>query len=182
MIRPIGCSPSGSTTYGYDANGNLQTRTNGTGTTTYGFDLEDQLNQVSGPGGAVSYGYDAEGRRVQRVGPAGTTNYLVDPIHPTGVSQVLAEHNGAGASLAENIWGNQLISQDRNGGPRFYHRDASNNIRLLTDSTGTVTDTYDYQAFGALHSSAGGTPNPYLFAGEQFDPVSGLYFLEGSLL
>ena len=49
-------------------------------------------------------------------------------------------------------------------------------MRYLTDSTGTVTDTYDYDAFGNLINSTGTTPNNYLFAGEQFDPDINLYY------
>jgi len=40
-----------------------------------------------------------------------------------------------------------------------------------------VTDTYAYDAFGNLIMSAGGTANNYLFAGEQFDPNLGGYYL-----
>jgi RHS repeat-associated protein len=47
---------------------------------------------------------------------------------------------------------------------------------LLTDTTGNVTDTYDYDAFGNLIHSTGTTPNNYLFAGEQFDPDLHLYY------
>ena len=49
-------------------------------------------------------------------------------------------------------------------------------VRQLTNSTGAVTDTYDYDAFGNLINSTGSTPNNYLFAGEQFDPALGLYY------
>jgi RHS repeat-associated protein len=53
-------------------------------------------------------------------------------------------------------------------------------VRALTDPTGAVTDTYDYDAFGNLIRSSttlsSPTLNNYLFAGEQFDPDLGLYF------
>jgi RHS repeat-associated protein len=49
-------------------------------------------------------------------------------------------------------------------------------VRFLTDSTGAVSDTYDYDAFGNLINSVGTTPNNYLFAGEQFDPDINLYY------
>jgi RHS repeat-associated protein len=48
---------------------------------------------------------------------------------------------------------------------------------MLTDSTGAVTDTYDYDAFGNLINTTGSTPNVYLYRGEQFDPDLGLYYL-----
>lgn len=45
-------------------------------------------------------------------------------------------------------------------------------MRLLTDSTGAVTDRYDYDPFGNILSHAGNTPNLYLYAGEQNDRSS----------
>src|ERR1022692_3262908 len=41
--------------------------------------------------------------------------------------------------------------------------------RLLTDTSGTLTDSYDYYAFGNLVNSTGLTPNEFRSAGEQFD-------------
>jgi RHS repeat-associated protein len=49
-------------------------------------------------------------------------------------------------------------------------------VRALTDQTGTVTDTFDYDAFGNVIHVAGTTPNEFLFAGEQFDSNLNLYY------
>jgi RHS repeat-associated protein len=59
----------------------------------------------------------------------------------------------------------------------FYGYDGHNNVRYLTDGNGTVTDTYDYDAFGNLIARTGDTPNKYLYCGEQYDTDLGLYFL-----
>ena len=59
----------------------------------------------------------------------------------------------------------------------FYGYDGGGNVRLLTDASGTVTDTYEYDAFGDLINSTGNTPSNYLYRGEQFDPDLGLYYL-----
>jgi len=50
-------------------------------------------------------------------------------------------------------------------------------VRQLYDASGTVTDTYDYDAYGNTISSTGSTSNVYLYRGEQFDPDLGLYYL-----
>ena len=50
-------------------------------------------------------------------------------------------------------------------------------MRTLTDASGAVTDTYTYDAFGGLTGRTGSTPNEYLYAGERFDPETGLYHL-----
>ncbi len=49
--------------------------------------------------------------------------------------------------------------------------------RALSDQTGTITDTYDYEAFGTLLNQTGTTDNDYLFAGEQFDSALDNYYL-----
>jgi len=43
-------------------------------------------------------------------------------------------------------------------------------VRNLTDEAGAVTDTYSTDAFGQLLSHQGTDPQPYLFAGEPYDP------------
>jgi RHS repeat-associated protein len=58
----------------------------------------------------------------------------------------------------------------------YYVYDVHGSVRALTDATGAVTDTYDYDAFGNLIHSTGTTPNNYLFTSEQFDTDLGLYF------
>ncbi|HKV81571.1 MAG TPA: RHS repeat-associated core domain-containing protein [Candidatus Sulfotelmatobacter sp.] len=60
--------------------------------------------------------------------------------------------------------------------PSFYGYDGHGSVRQLTNSTGAVTDTYDYDAFGNLINQTGSTPNNYLFAGEQYDPALALYY------
>ena len=47
----------------------------------------------------------------------------------------------------------------------------------MTNNAGTVSDTYDYEAFGNLVSATGTTPNDYLYSGERFDSDLGAYHL-----
>jgi len=47
----------------------------------------------------------------------------------------------------------------------------------LTNSSGAVTDTYSYTAFGELFNQTGTTTNNYLYTGQQFDSLTGLYDL-----
>jgi RHS repeat-associated protein len=47
----------------------------------------------------------------------------------------------------------------------------------LTNSNGTVTDEYEYDAYGNSFTKSGTTPNNYLYRGEQYDSDLGLYYL-----
>jgi RHS repeat-associated protein len=75
------------------------------------------------------------------------------------------------------VYGLDLISQERGNADSYFLVDGLGSTRGLTDASGVVTDTYSYDAFGNSIASAGGTANNYLFAGEQFDPSLGDYYL-----
>src|SRR5262249_16209010 len=158
------------TTNPYDANGNLLN--SGTGTNVY--DFENHMVQAGG----VKLTYDGDGNRVSETVSGITTKYLVADQNLTGYAQVIAEFQNGTVSRAYS-YGLSLISQRLGASGSqlcFYGFDGHGSVRFLTDSTGAVTDTYDYDAFGNLISQTGTTPNNYLFAGEQFDPALGVYY------
>jgi RHS repeat-associated protein len=81
----------------------------------------------------------------------------------------------------EDTYGLQWISEKQvisgTWTPSFYGYDGGGSVRQLTNAAGTVTDTYNYDAFGNLLNSTGSTPNNYLYRGEQYDQDLGLYYL-----
>ncbi|MBI1790799.1 MAG: hypothetical protein HYR60_24995, partial [Acidobacteria bacterium] len=153
----------------YDLNGN----TAGSGGNNYTYDFENHLKTQNG--GAVTFLYNGDGNRVSKTS-GGTTTYLVDDRNLTGYSQVLEEIAG-GAIQRVYTYGLNRISQSQAGGASFYVYDGHGSVRLLTDAAGAATDRYDYDAFGNVTASTGGTPNVYLYAGEQLDPNVGAYYL-----
>jgi RHS repeat-associated protein len=74
-------------------------------------------------------------------------------------------------------YGHDLISQDLDCGTSYYHYDGLGSTRALSDAGGSLTDSYDYEAFGELLSQGGSTENSYLFTGEQFDQSLDHYYL-----
>jgi RHS repeat-associated protein len=155
----------------YDANGNFLT--SGAGGNVYDFE-----NRLVGAGARILV-YDGDGNRVSENLASGTTKYLVADENLTGYAQVLDELQ-SGAVSRTYSYGLELINEQQSiaGTPTtsFYGFDGHGSVRYLTSSTGALTDTYDYDAFGNLISSTGTTPNNYLFAGEQFDPSLGIYY------
>jgi RHS repeat-associated protein len=75
------------------------------------------------------------------------------------------------------VYGNDLISQRCGNADSFYLVDGLGSTRGLINASGVVTDAYTYDAFGNLIASTGSTTNNYRFAGEQFDPNLGDYYL-----
>src|SRR6185437_5151519 len=129
--------------------------------------------------GGVKIVYDGDGNRVQETVAGITTSYLVADQNPTGYAQVLDELQG-GAVVRTYSYGLELINERQTLAgtltTSFYGFDGHGSVRFLTDSTGAITDTYDYDAFGNVIFQTGSTPNNYLFAGEQFDPALGIYY------
>ncbi len=169
----------------YDSDGNTIGSGANTGVNGYVYDFENHLIQQSG----ISIVYDGDGNRASKTVGGATTTYLVDTRSPTGYAQVLQEtFNGARGATYElshtYVYGLEQISERRyyfannqgNYANAYYVHDGHGSVRALTDPTGTVTDTYDYDAFGNLIHSTGTTPNNYLYSGEQYDPDLNLYY------
>jgi RHS repeat-associated protein len=139
------------------------------------YDFENRLVQQAG----LSIIYDGDGNRVSKTVAGVTTKFLVDDVNPTGYAQVVDELQGT-AVTRSYTWGLELISEHQTLNSTlatsYYVFDGHGSVRALTNSSGAVTDTYDYDAFGILTHSTGTTPNNYLFAGEQFDPDLHLYY------
>jgi RHS repeat-associated protein len=160
----------------YDSNGNTLT----SGGKTFNYDFANRLKSVTAAAGTVTMVYDGDGNRVAKTMSGVTTPYLVDDRNPTGYPQVVEELVGGSVQRTytygkSRIAQNQLISGIWT--PSFYGYDGLGSVRLLTDATGVVTDTYDYDAWGNVVNTTGTTPNLYLYRGEQYDPDLGLYYL-----
>jgi RHS repeat-associated protein len=174
--------PAGGVTYTYDADDRLGTDTydndgntiNSLGTAN-AYDFENHMVQH----GFVTLVYDGDGNRVSETVGGVTTSYLLDTQNPTGYAQVVDELQ-SGTVTRTYSFGLERISETQTLNSvltmGFYVYDGHRSVRQLTNSAGTVTDTYDYDAFGNLINSTGSTPNNYLFAGEQFDPALNLYY------
>ena len=100
----------------------------------------------------------------------------MDTLNPTGLPQVMDEIV-SGSVTRTYAYGLQRISENQLIGgiwtPSFYGYDGHGNVRFLTNLAGTVTDTYQYDAFGNQVASTGTTPNSYLYSGERFDSSLG---------
>jgi RHS repeat-associated protein len=162
----------------YDTNGNVLA-TNGT---TYAYDSENHMTSANN--GAVRMIYDGDGNRVAKIMNGVTTQYLVDDLNPTGLPQVVEEVVND-AVTRQYTYGLQRISQNLSPAvtgnntwtPSFYVYDGGGSVRQLTNSSGVVTDEYEYDAYGHSFTKQGATPNNYFYRDEQYDSDLGLYYL-----
>jgi len=158
----------------YDNNGN----TLSTGGSTFTYDFENRLKSMNN--GAVTVQYDGDGNRVAKTVGSVSTRYLVDDLNPTGYAQVVDEVAN-GTVQRTYTYGLQRINENQPIGAAwtasFYGYDGFGTVRSLSNASGTVTDTYDYDAWGNAINVTGSTPNVYLYRGEQYDPDLCLYYL-----
>ena len=168
------------TTYTYDENGNLIREASAAKQTVYTWDSDNRLigAEITDGSGTqqIDYAYDADGIRVAKTVNGMETHYLVDANRQ--YAQVLEEYKTGTGIEVSYVYGNELISQYRNGAGEFYLSDSHSGTRQLTDSTGTVTDKYIYDAYGNVLKKVGNTENAYLYRGEQSDAETGFTVLE----
>jgi RHS repeat-associated protein len=181
MTSTLNAVPGGS--FSYDQNDRLTTDVydnDGNTTSSAGiansYDFENRMLTH----GAVTLVYDGDGNRVSETVGGTTTKFLVDDKNPTGLPQVLDETvNGAVARTY--VYGLQRISENQQIGgtwtPSFYGYDGHGNVRFLSNSTASATDSYDYDAFGMPIRTSGTTTNTFLYSGERYDSGVGLYDL-----
>ena len=180
-------SINGITVYAYDANGSLTTKYNTTQNFSYAFtyNLQNRLSaaqinrQEEGSPVTISsdYAYNQEGLRVKADttvnGVQQARAFLLDS-GLTGYQQVLEELNGPGGNVVKSyVIGDDVISQTVGGTSHYLLYDGHGSTRQLTTDSTTITDSYNYDAYGKM---VGGDPNishpaatDLLYAGEQFD-------------
>ncbi len=61
--------------------------------------------------------------------------------------------------------------------PAYYHPDQLGSIRALTDGSGTVVASRDYDSYGNLTVNTGSVRTPFGYTGEYTDAESGLVYL-----
>lgn len=124
------------------------------------------------PATTTSFTYDGNGDRVQQTKDSVDTNYAVDSA--LDLERVLMETTGANTTYL--IYGHDLLYTIDGSGPHYQHNDSLGSVVAITDSTGAVEQTYDYDVFGVIRAATGSSMNHYTFTGEEGD-ASGLMYL-----
>jgi RHS repeat-associated protein len=160
----------GTTTYGYDGNGN-RTSISRPGrpaiTLTY-----NQANQLTAYGTTASYAYNGDGLRMSKTVNHVTTAFTWDQ---SGSLPVLI---AAGEDSYLDGPADQPFEQVSNGTVTYLLADQQGSIRLLTDAAGTVTGTYTYTAYGAVTRHAGPASTALQFDGQYTDAETGYQYLQ----
>ncbi|NER00132.1 MAG: hypothetical protein F6K30_26110, partial [Cyanothece sp. SIO2G6] len=172
--------PSTTIQYTYDDNGNLIKEESLDGRVVeYIWNDQNQLIQIDQLDGdnttTIQYQYDMDGIRVATIVNGEETRYLIDNNRPH--AEVIEEYSPGQDANVAYVHGREVISQTRGNELDFYLYDGHSGVRQLSDETGTVTDTYTFDAYGNLLDANGTTENDYLYRGEQDDAHADLQYL-----
>ena len=162
------------TTYAYDADGNLLSKTvlagnGGAAGSTYVYNTLNQLVSATENQRTAAYAYNTQGIRTAKVTFSTRTNYLLD-----GANVVGERLNGEYVSY---LRGANLISRTSGDETDFYLFNAHGDVTGLADSTGASTRAYDYDAFGVEKDPDPLDENPFRYCGEYFDRETETYYL-----
>lgn len=164
------------TTYSYDQQGNTLSETRAGQAKSYVYNSQNQLISATINGQQHQFGYDSKGIRQRKSSNGQVTAYVVD--HTQAYAQVVAEYANNG--VTRYTYGDDLIRQQRSSGnatqSHSYLYDGLGSTKALADATGTITDSYAYDAYGEIIASSGSTTNSYKYAGEQYDTDLGMYY------
>ena len=99
------------------------------------------------------------------------TNYIYNPLTEAYLMEQDGDGNTTVVYTQEPVKYGDVIAQHRIdpatgvGKSYYYHPDALGSTRELTDESGTVVATYNYDAFGNTIASTGTVENPFRFTG-----------------
>lgn len=123
----------------------------------------------------VSFTYNAQGRRASKTAGGTVVNYLYDG------NKLIAEKDNSGTLIASYIYDDreQLVSVRKGGQNYYYHFNGHGDVTKITNQSGSVVASYEYDAWGNITSLSGSFAGsqPFRYAGYLYDPETGLYYL-----
>lgn len=126
------------------------------GSTSYDWDWLGRMVKITSPAGTANYSYDGDNLRVQATGDtAATGNLLYDRQTDAAAPQLIADTNGSYTWTPAG-----QLSQQIGNTTSYTLADALGSTRALTDSSGAVTATVDYDVYGNVRNQTG-TWGPY---------------------
>jgi RHS repeat-associated protein len=156
--QPHAVTQIGSTTYTYDANGNMNVGTNPT------WDVENRLTAVTKNGVTDNSTYDGDGNRVKKT--EGSTTILY-------VNQYYEKNLTSGEITTHYYLGKKEIAQRKGSTLSYIYQDSLGSTSVMSNSVGASTGSIKYFSFGLTRSGSVTTDKG--FTSQRLDNT-GLYY------
>ncbi len=165
---------AGPTTYQYDLDGFLTTRTEGADSTTYDYSSRGELLSVILPDGTVIENlHDPLGRRIAKK----VNGVIVEKYLWQGLTRLLAVYDGSNnlQMRFEYADGRMPVAMTAGGTTYYLTYDQVGSLRVVADGSGSVVKKIDYDSFGNIITDSNqGFTVPFGFAGGLQDRDTGL--------
>ncbi|MEU7854269.1 RHS repeat-associated core domain-containing protein [Nonomuraea sp. NPDC049141] len=155
-------------TLSYDPDGNLT----GDGTTTYDWNARGQLKGLSRAGLTAGFRYDAEGQRDRRTVNGTVTGYLAGGDNP------IAETDASGNVTAELMSGaiDQWFGRTSGAGTQTYLTDLQGSTLALGADDGSLKTAYSYDPNGGTTATGDPGGNGFTYTGREDDGTGLLFY------
>lgn len=166
--NPHAVISASATAYGYNNDGTLASR----GTDKFTWNYRALLLSAFVNGATSTYAYDPDGARTRLTEGATSTIYASDWYSVTGGRAT--KHLYAGGVLVATVEGATSTAV-----VRFIHPDHLTGSSVVTSSTGTLAELFDYYPYGTTHldQKAGTFSETRKFAGQLKDELSALNYI-----
>ena len=159
--------------YTHDNNGNMTAGpdfTDPTQTATraisYNADnLPSNIVWTKGTTVTSDFTYDGNGTRVKKAIQGGSTTWYIGP-HYEKKDGVVTKHIFAGSTRIAKVTATDY---------HIFHKDHLGSSTVLSDSTGAVAESTEYNPFGTTRTHTGSTLTNYKYTDQELDPETGLY-------
>jgi RHS repeat-associated protein len=168
-------SHNGNISYSYSADGELATKSVGLDTTTYQYDALGNLRSANLPGGTqIAYVIDGQNRRIGKR----MNSVLVQGFLYEDQLRVAAELDGSNNVVSRFVYASRVNVPDYmvKGGVSYrIITDDAGSVRLVVNAaTGAVAQRLDYDEFGKVIQDTNPGFQPFGFAGGIYDTHTGL--------
>ena len=160
--------------YQYDMQGNLLKAAGAEGSTRFSYNAFNQQTEVLAVDGErLENQYDAEYLRAGTIENGEKRTFLYYQ------GELIAEADKSEEPISRYILGYGVAAGWNQGreGYYSYHLDEQNSTAYILGADGEIENTYQYDAFGVLRRSREKIHNRILYTGQQYDRISGQYYL-----
>jgi RHS repeat-associated protein len=159
---------SGNETFTYDANGNMISDSS----FNYIYNDANQLAKITSKSDGktiAEYYYDSGGKRVKKIENGKTVYYINDYVESkTG--------DGADKTTSYYFANNERVARkDPDGVKYYYHGDQLGSTNIVTNDAKKLSEKIEYYPYGSIKERIG-KASSYLYAGQELDVESGLYY------